>query len=419
MRVIFDISPLGLGHLYSDSRGGTYRVHRHLAEGLVASGECEVLFCANCSSVALAGCAEFLRNSPTLAGRPLLAAPVAASGASGLARRMHRVLRRRFPNQALPGWLRRGARAMDRGIHPPVGDADPPAMLFHSGSAPLPPRRPGGPRRILSIYDVGHLRVPGHFDPSHARAAQETVDTLSAEDWVITPSAVTRDDLCDAGLAAPERVFVVPLAADPDTFHPHGDAEADGEVRQRLGAQGPYLVGFTSTAVRKNPEGIVRALARLAAQEGVRDLTLLLVGQLREAYPPMAAALAEARAAGARVRSIGFVRDEELAVLYRGAMALVYPSRYEGFGLPLLEAMRCGTPVIAAAGGAIPEVMNGAGILVPPDDDDALAAAMLSLYRDRTLRDALRARALARAGEFTWERCTRETLDVYRAVLAA
>jgi len=115
----------------------------------------------------------------------------------------------------------------------------------------------------------------------------------------------------------------------------------------------------------------------------------------------------------------GFVTDEELAALYSGALGFVFPSLHEGFGIPPLEAMRCGTPVIASNRSSIPEVVGDAALVVDPQDADALSHAMYRLYHDGALREDLRARSLTRAALFSWERTAAETLAAYRAALAA
>ncbi|HEX8245141.1 MAG TPA: glycosyltransferase family 1 protein [Longimicrobium sp.] len=422
MRVLYDISTLGLGHLYAQSRGGSFRVHQHLAEGLAASGECEVLFCANHSSVAYHGCIEYLRTNPRLAHLPLL-----GPGRTGTASRLrrgaagaHRWIRSVIGSNVLPGLLRQGGRLVDRRIHPPVSDADPPADVFHSPGTPLPPRPRGrSPRRFLTIYDLVHTRFPEVYGPAYARTAQALLDSVQPGDWVMTSSQATRDELCERGVAPPERVVVAPLAADREIFHPCADAGRLGEVRRKYGIpDGPYLLSVNTLDPRKNMHQAVHAFARLAAQQPGEGLSFVLAGHPGPASRQVGDALEELHGVRDRIILTGFVADDDLSPLYSGATAFVYPSLYEGFGLPPLEAMQCGTPVITSNTSSLPEVVGDAGWMVDPADVDALSDAMLRLVRDADLRERMREKSLVRAEAFSWERCTAQTLAAYRLALA-
>lgn len=418
MRVLLDISVLGLGHAYPEMRGGTFRVHEHLAEGLARSGRCELLLCANYSSVAFTGCVEYLRDRPLLGPLPLLRPPLGAvSGLGGLARAVHRSVRRLFPAGA-PALLRGSARLVDGRLHAPVRDTAPPADVLHSLGARLPPPAAGGrsPKRLVNIYDLAPLRLPWLYGPRQRYLAEARLAGLCRDDWVITPSEATRTDLAELAGVDPDRVFVVPLAADARVFHPDAGAGRASGVRARLGLpEAPYLLALSGGDVRKNVVSAIRAFTRVVRETGARELAFVIVG------PPVAErgadeSLREAERAGARVVFAGLVGDAELAALYAGALAFVYPSLYEGFGLPPLEAMQCGTPVIAARASSLPEVVGDAGILVDPDDPDALCDAMARLHRDAGLRDRLRARSLERAARFSWARTVSETLAAYGAV---
>jgi len=420
MRVIYDISMLGLGHLYSLSRGGSHRVDRHLAEGLMASGEVELLLCANHSSAAYEGCRAYLATCPALAGAPFLGPP--AAGASSSLRRgaagAHRWARRILGSNVLPGLLRRGARLVDRRVHPPVCDASPPAAVFHSPGVPLPARvrNRRSPRRFTTIFDLAAIRFPQIYGAGYRSTLCAAIESVRDGDCVLTGSESSRAELCEHGVAPPERVFVAPLGADPRTFHPCGDAERLRAVRERYGIpDGPYLLSVNTPDPRKNVRHAVRAFARVAREEGVREQTLVLVGHTQ---PGARADAAEADGLRGRVVRTGYVDDAELAPLYGGATAFVYPSLYEGFGLTPLEAMQCGTPVVASNTSSFPEVVGDAGILLDPADGDALCQAILDLCRDPGLRARMRERSLARAARFSWERCTRAVLDAYRAALA-
>lgn len=420
MRVLLDISWLGLGYLYPESRSGSFRALREMAAGLLRTGECELLFCANLSSVAYSGTAEYLRTDPALARVPLIGpSTLAASGIGRAARRVHRTLRACFPNQVLPGVVRSGARLLDRRVHPPVTDAAPAADVFHSACAPLPPARAGSPPRLLTIYDVVHPRYAALYDAHRAQSVGLSLGSMGPEDRLVTTSRATRDDMVEMGIAAADRISVVPLAADPELFYPCTDFARQDAVRARLGIPpGPFLLSLGLLDVRKNVEAAVAAFTRLCLQEGCRDLSLVVAGPAGSGTAGVERAVAEARAQGACVVMPGFVPDQDLAALYSAALGFVFPSLHEGFGIPPLEAMQCGTPVIASNRSSIPEVVGDAALVVDPLDADALAHAMYRLYHEPVLREDLRARSLARAALFSWDRTAAEMLAVYRAAMA-
>lgn len=423
MRVLYDISALGIGHLYSMSRGGRFRVDRHLTEGLAASGECELLLCANHSSVAYQGCVDYLRATPRLAGVPLLG-PRHGGLPAGVRRGTagaHRWMRRIMRSNVFPRLLRDVGQRMDLRIHPPVADASPPADIFHSPGTPLPPRPgPRSPRqRFLTIYDLAYTRFPELYGTAYQRTTDASLRSIRDGDWVMTCSESTRGQLCEQGVVAPERIFVLPLAADPRLFHPCEQDRGD-PVRRRYGIpDGPYILSVNTPDPRKNLAHAVRSFARMLGQEPNPGLTLVLAGHGGLGPQALSQAVEGLPAIRGRIVLTGYVDDADLAPLYCGATAFVYPSLYEGFGLSQLEAMQCGTPVIASNTSSMPEVVGDAGILVDPRDGDALCQAMLDLCRDAPMRARLSERSLARAARFTWERSTREALAAYRAALEA
>jgi glycosyltransferase involved in cell wall biosynthesis len=422
LRVLYDASTLGIGHLYAMSRGGAYRVDRHLTEGLAASGECDLLLCANHSSVAYQGCVDYLRGHPALGHVPLLG-PRHDGLSAGLRRGTagaHRWVRRIVRSNVFPGLLRDGARRMDRRIHPAIADASPSADVFHSAGTPLPPLpRAAGPRqRFLTVYDLAYLRFPEMYATAYQLATNASLRSLRDGDRVMTCSQSTRAQLCELGTIAPERISVVAPAADPALFHACA-AERTRAVRARYGIpDGPYILSVNSPDPRKNLQHAVRSFARMVSQEAMPGLTLVLTGHAGLGPDTLRETVNGLPGARGRVVLTGYVDDGDLAPLYCGATAFVYPSLYEGFGLSALEAMQCGTPVVASNSSSMPEVVGGAGILVDPHDGDALCQAMLDLCRDSALRARMREQSLARAARFTWERCTRETLAAYRAALS-
>ncbi len=428
MRILYDVSTLGLGHLYVQSRGGSYRADRHLTEGLVASGECELLFCANHSSVAYQGCQAYLRANPQV-GDVRLVGPGGDLTQSGMRRGIrrgvaaaHRWTRVMVGSNVLPGWLRQGGAFVDRRVHPAVRDASPPVDVFHSPAAPLPPRPRVGrsPKRFLTIYDLSYIRFPDIYGPAYSRRTLAALDSVQDEDWLMTTSESTRAELCERGVAAPNRVFVLPLAADRQIFYPCADLGAVEAVRDKYGIPaGPYLLSVNAPDPRKNMPHAVRSFARVVEQEGVRDLTFVLVGHPGSDPRQLEDAVELVRGLRNRIIVTGYVADDDLAPLYSGATAFVYPSLYEGFGLPPLEALQCGTPVITSNTSSLPEVVGGAAMMVDPGDNDALCSAMLEVYRSGSLRAAMREKSLVQAARFSWERSTKQILAAYRTALSA
>ena len=419
LRVLYDISGLGLGHVSPHGRGGSYRVDRHLAELLRASPECELLFCANHSSLAYASCVEYLRTQTELAHVPLLRHEDRwiARGLRHVTAAAHRRLKALRGGRALPRVLRSGGAAIDARVHRPMLDAAPPVDVYHSSTIPLPARAGRGrsPRRFVTIYDLRASRE----DASDAEIEYQRalVESVTAGDCVITSSDATRRELCGMGVADADRVFVVPLAVDRATFHQRASAGLDA-VRSRYGIPPrPYVLMLNNESPRKNRARAIEAFARAVQQEHLGEAILVLAGGLHST-DPAAAVVARWPAMRDRIVTTGYVNDDELASLYAGAMVFVYPSLYEGFGLPPLEAMQCGAPVITANTSSLPEVVGDAGVMVDPRDVDALASAMLGLCADSTRRDAVRARSIARAAEFSWERTAAGTIAAYRAALA-
>ena len=213
---------------------------------------------------------------------------------------------------------------------------------------------------------------------------------------------------------APERITTTPLAAGPGFYVPSA-AEVD-EACARYGlTPGRYLLYLGVLEPRKNVPHLLDAYARIAAR--FPDVPLVIAGKKGWFYEAIFEKV-KALKLEAQVRFPGYVPDADLPRLYGGARAFVYPSRYEGFGLPVLEAMQCGVPTITSNVSSMPEVAGEAALLVSPDDCGGLADAMTRLLTDDALAQDLSRRGLAQARQFTWERCARETRAVYQACLA-
>ncbi|WP_165360661.1 glycosyltransferase family 1 protein [Candidatus Chloroploca sp. Khr17] len=279
-----------------------------------------------------------------------------------------------------------------------------------TGSAPLGLT---SARRVATIHDV----IPFVYPDTSTR-----LDWLIYRLWlplvarrldtIITDSQQSRSDLIRYLALKPERVKIIPMAAAPH-YRPVSRTIVE-QTLARLGIRAPYLLFVGSLEVRKNLTRLFEAYARLRTWS--RQWTLVVVGARKLRQSPLSATV---RRLGLEpnIHVTGYVAEEDLPALYSGADLFVFPSLYEGFGLPPLEAMACGTPVVTSNVSSLPEVVGDAALTVDPYDVTALARAMERALTDATLRTDLRAKGLARAAQFTWERTARETLEVYRQAL--
>jgi len=274
--------------------------------------------------------------------------------------------------------------------------------LYHSTAYALPAIGGAGPATVLTVHDLVADVFPAALSRRHRMAFRRTFRSAVTACRVIAVSESTRRDLLRRYEVAPERVVVVP----------NGVAAAFRSVEGAAtsGFQAPFLLYVGGLDPLKNVPFLLEVLARARRQDGA--LALVAIGE----EGPRREALAEAaRAAGLAdaVHLPGYVDDARLAAAYREARAFVFPSRYEGFGLPPLEAMAAGCPVVSSPAGSLAEVLAGAAILKAPDDAEGWAAAVHELAVDPALRRRLVDAGRARAASFTWAAAARRTLAVY------
>lgn len=268
--------------------------------------------------------------------------------------------------------------------------------------------RPAPPRGavVATVHDAAPLAFP---DPRWAKWWQNRrwrrlyAATATRANVIITDAMFTAAELARVLDVAAERIRVVPLAANDVRIPP---PERDAGALARLGVRRPYVLAVSARDRRKNLALLDRAMAHVA--DLLPDATLVTVGPHREE--------ADARKP-AWLRSLGFVDDDDLVSLYRGARALVVPSLYEGFGLPVLEAMQVGTPVLCARTSSLPEVGGSAARYVSPSDDGELALAIADLLTDDEAYRSARRAGLAQAARFSWDETTRLTLAAFDAAL--
>ncbi len=240
-------------------------------------------------------------------------------------------------------------------------------------------------RNVVVIHDVAALRHPDAYSRGYVAYQRRLLPLLARRArLVITVSEFSRSELVDVLGIAPARIRVIPEGVDERMFaEPRTSA-----LTERSALRRPYVLAVGTVSARKNLS-ILGPAARALAERGVE---LVVAGSDRGYL----------RGPGVNLRRLGYVPDERLPALYAGALALAMPSRYEGFGLPCLEAMACGTPVVAAAAGALPETVGEAALLADPDDADEFAQALLVAACDATERRRLIEAGRARAAMFSW-----------------
>lgn len=269
---------------------------------------------------------------------------------------------------------------------------------------------------VLTVHDVSFLRHPEWFTARDLVVLNAGVRaSVPRAACVLVPSRFVQDELCGLLGLDPERVVVTPEGVDA-RFRPSraDDAARDAQVLTRLGIRRPYVLALGNLQPRKNMERLVEAWARLIAGGAAHGHSLVVGGGFRGRRDG-AAALAVALGIGDRCAFPGYVDEASLQALYANADLFVLPSLHEGFGLPVLEAMACGTPVACSRTTALPEIAQGAAALFDPEDARDIAAVMGALLADDALRASLRERGLRRASRASWRECAELTAAAYEA----
>jgi glycosyltransferase involved in cell wall biosynthesis len=272
---------------------------------------------------------------------------------------------------------------------------------------------PAGVAQVATVFDLSPLHWPEYHLSRNVELFKHKMAHLSKHaDRIIAISQATADDLAAHYPAAAAQVDIVHCGVDA-AFRPVTDRAALADVRRKYGIPAPdYLLFVGTLEPRKNLVRLVEAYAAVYATEGAATPPLVLAGSRGWHDQPIFGAVEQWQMQD-HIHFTGPVAEEDLPALYSGADCFIYPSLFEGFGLPVLEAMACGAPVITSNTSSLPEVAGDAALLVPPQDVDALAGALGRLLNDAALRTELRQRGLAQAARFSWEMAARETWGVY------
>ncbi|HYK21375.1 MAG TPA: glycosyltransferase family 1 protein [Pyrinomonadaceae bacterium] len=269
---------------------------------------------------------------------------------------------------------------------------------------------------VVSIHDLSFEHLPETFKRRSRMQLRLTVrKSARRAARILSLSEHSRRDIIETYGISPDRVTAIPLAA-ASHFAPITDSRELQRVRHNYGIDGEYILSVGSIQPRKNLARLVKAYAFLRAEYSEDKLPkLVLAGKCAWLYDETLRALEETGLRDAVVLT-GYVPEADLPALYSGALCFIYPSYFEGFGLPPLEAMKCGAPVIVGNRTSLPEVVGDAALTVDPFDVEAIAAAIKRLMSDSQLRQELRSKGQQRAGMFDWRETARKTLKVYQEV---
>jgi len=270
-------------------------------------------------------------------------------------------------------------------------------------------------RNIISIYDLSCIRYPEYVDSVVQRYTKRLTKCLKWTDAIITISESSKQDIVNYLSFPAEKIFVTPLAS----RYNHeflSKLNLDQEIQNyNFNFSKPYILFVSTIEPRKNIQSIIKAFNWLKQNQKI-DHQLVLIGKKGWKYTPIFEEIQKSPWQN-EIHHLNYLSDELVALFYSKADVFVYPSHYEGFGLPVLEAMTLGAPVVASKTSSIPEVAGDAAILIDPDDFMQIAEALLKVISDRQFRQDLINKGKARASLFSWENTAKQTLKAYKSIL--
>lgn len=286
------------------------------------------------------------------------------------------------------------------------------ADIFHGPAFLIPFRSPTF-RTVVTVHDLVVFLHPETVPRRYSLYMKWLVRmAVRRADRIIAVSECTRLDLMNILGVDSSRIAVIPEAAGPE-FGPPGPERVES-VLNRYNINGRYLLHVGNLEPKKNLPRVIRAFDRVKRMPGGGDLSLVIAGKKGWLYDEI---FRTANGVSANsIRFLGYVPRDEMSAIYAGASCFVFPSIYEGFGLPVLEAMACGTPVVTSNISSMPEVAGRAAVLVDPYDEESIASGILAVVSDPSLQATLRREGILRSRTFSWDRAARETLALYRDV---
>ena len=282
--------------------------------------------------------------------------------------------------------------------------------LYHLSEICIPPVKKA--KTVAFIHDLTTILFPEHHKKSNVFLHSKRFNRIHKVDAILTNSESTKKDIIKHLKIKPEKIFVTYLGAD-DRFHPMNKSEVE-PILHKYKLKKPYILFVGTLEPRKNVETLISAFGQLKRKHQIPH-QLILVGQKGWLYKSIFKAI-ESSPYKSDIRYTDYVKDIDLPALMNGAEVFSYPSFYEGFGLPILEAMQCGVPVITSNISSMPEVGGKACLYINPDSVDELANCIFKVISDTDLQKNLSEKGIERAKHFSWKKCAEDTLKVYETI---
>jgi glycosyltransferase involved in cell wall biosynthesis len=427
IKPIIDMSLVGIGR--SGYKCGLVRVAENFAFQLVQSPECEPAFCCTLSFETWVNTFSYLEKNPTYAGLFYAHQKFDRKGYAKSYDAIYHFLGlcyRLNLNKLLPYTLRSFFESQFHALS--LSNLEE-SNIFHSIYHRIPKaiKSVRTIQKFITVHDLIPMLYPklcglepdvSGFDRNFD--LKQSLDSIDPDTWVFCVSNSTKNDLCDylKNRIDPNKISVTPLAAS-ELFYPCYDLEKISLIKQKYSIpNAPYILCLSTLEPRKNIEHTIQCFVNLVRQEKLEDLYLVIAGAKGWLYDTIFETIENASQIKKQIIVTGYIADEDLSALYSGALVFVYPSLYEGFGLPPLEAMQCGTPVITSNTSSLPEVVGDAGITIDPTDKDLLCQHLLKIYRDSSWQTELSRRSIERAKHFSWSKFTQKTIAAYKKSLS-
>jgi glycosyltransferase involved in cell wall biosynthesis len=418
MQTILDVSLLGQGYYHEKSRTGVFRVAENLALNLPKiSEDLEILFADSLDLTAtLAYVNQYLDSDN--------AHFVNENSQLFFAGLQQKILSN-FPLNSLPQkalkkiFYKLSSNGIDFSKEKMQA-----ADLFHSAYFPFPAQiqKQTKIKKLITIYDLIPILYPQFFQNRTDNVVHKIINSITPDTFAVCISENTKKDLQEKTHLPDSQVFVVPLAASREIFYQEKNTVLIQNILTRYNVPegAKYVLSIATLEPRKNIDTLIKSFVQLITEQNIKDLYLILVGTKGWDFDKIFEEFNISGIVKERIIFTGYVSDAMLAPLYSGAMTFVYMSHYEGFGLPVLEAMQCGTAVICSNTSSLPEVIGGkekTAIMLAPTDVENISQAIFTFYKDGKLCDEYAQNGLKRSADFSWQKFANDNYEVYKSIV--